>query len=46
MEDIDHAIANAQKILASTMDGGPEVFYQKSDADQWILNECARELTR
>jgi hydroxyacylglutathione hydrolase len=32
MEDIDHAIANAQKILASTMDGGPEVFYQKSDA--------------
>jgi hydroxyacylglutathione hydrolase len=31
MEDIDHAIANAQKILASTMDGGPEVFYQKSD---------------
>ncbi len=31
MEDIDHAIANAQKILAATMDEGPEVFYQKSD---------------
>jgi hydroxyacylglutathione hydrolase len=31
MEDIDHAIANAQKILAATMDEGLEVFYQKSD---------------
>ena len=27
MDDIDHAIANAQKILAATMDEGPEVFY-------------------
>lgn len=26
MEDIDHAIANAQKILAATENEGPEVF--------------------
>jgi hydroxyacylglutathione hydrolase len=31
MDDIDHAIANAQKILALRTDGGPEIFYQKSD---------------
>ena len=31
MDDIDHAIANAQKILAVKTDGGPEIFYQKSD---------------
>ena len=31
IEDIDHAIANAQNILASKIDGGPEIFYQKSD---------------
>ena len=27
IEDIDRAIANAQKILAATMDGGPEIFF-------------------
>jgi glyoxylase-like metal-dependent hydrolase (beta-lactamase superfamily II) len=31
MEDIDQAIANAQKMLAETISGGPEIFYQKSD---------------
>jgi hydroxyacylglutathione hydrolase len=29
--DIDYAIANAQNILALRTEGGPEVFYQKSD---------------
>ena len=31
IEDIDHAIANAQNILASKIDGAAEIFYQKSD---------------
>jgi hydroxyacylglutathione hydrolase len=31
VDDIDHAISNAQKILALRTDGGPEIFYQKSD---------------
>ena len=30
IEDIDRAIANAQKILAATMDRGSEIFFQKS----------------
>lgn len=30
IEDIDRAIANAQRILTATMDGGPEIFFQKS----------------
>lgn len=33
MEDIDQAIAKAQNILASKIDGAPEIFYQKSDDD-------------
>jgi glyoxylase-like metal-dependent hydrolase (beta-lactamase superfamily II) len=31
LEDIDHAIANAQKILAARDDEGPVIFYHKSD---------------
>jgi hydroxyacylglutathione hydrolase len=35
LQDIDHAIANAQKILAARNDRGPEIFYQKEDED-WV----------
>jgi hydroxyacylglutathione hydrolase len=30
LDDIDHAIANAQKLLDDRQSGGPEIFYQKS----------------
>jgi hydroxyacylglutathione hydrolase len=30
IEDIDHAIANAQKLLDNRQSGGPEIFYQKT----------------
>ena len=30
LDDIDQAIANAQKVLGARGKGGPEIFYQKS----------------
>jgi glyoxylase-like metal-dependent hydrolase (beta-lactamase superfamily II) len=31
IEDIDSAIANAQKLLESSIRSGPEIFYQKTE---------------
>jgi hypothetical protein len=31
IEDIDSAIANAQKLLESSIRSGPEIFYQKAE---------------
>jgi hypothetical protein len=30
LDDIDRAMANAQKILDGRIEGGPEIFYQKN----------------